>query len=112
MKRLAAFAFLLAVLCCETLGICSSKLPQNIKNVEDPGLFASNQGEGNVLKVTVKDSDGILQQDARVIVDLGASGTQVKMTDASGEAIFSGIELKTVTSRKVERTEKTRKAGS
>ena len=115
MKRIACAVLVLAAACgCETLGLGPSKLRDDVKITSDPGLFAQTKGQDKVLKVIVKDADGVSQQDARVVVDLGAGGGgQIpKMTDSSGEAVFSDIELKKVNSITVTKTEKTRKAGS
>ncbi|MCE9583101.1 MAG: hypothetical protein K8T20_11460 [Planctomycetes bacterium] len=114
MKKLAlAVAVLIGLAGCETLGIGGGGLKEDVKVTSDPGLFAQTKAEGKVLKVLVKDADGVAQQDSRVVVDLGNGGGQVlKMTDASGEALFADLDLKKVLSIKVEKTERTRKAGS
>jgi hypothetical protein len=114
MKKMSfAVAVVVALAGCEALGIGGGGLKDDVKVTSDPGLFAQTKAEGKVLKVLVKDADGVAQQDSRVVVDLGSGGGQVlKMTDASGEAVFSDLELKKVLTIKVEKTEKTRKAGS
>lgn len=115
MKRLVALCLAVAVGSgCETVGLAPSKLRDDVKITSDPGLFAQTKGQDKVLKVIVKDADGVAQQDARVIVDLGGGGGgQIpKMTDASGEALFSDLDLKKVNTITVQKTEKTRKAGS
>ena len=113
MKKIVSVAFVLAAVCgCESIGLGPSKLRDDVKITFDPGLFGQTKGQDKVLKVIVKDADGVSQQDARVIVDLGGGGQIPKMTDASGEAVFSEIELKKVNSITVQKTEKTRKAGS
>jgi hypothetical protein len=113
MRRIATLVVAVGLLAgCESLGLGGGKLGEEVKVASDPGLFAQTKGEGKTLKVIVKDADGVYQQDARVIVDVGAGGTLVKVTDNAGEAVFADIELKSVNSIKVEKTEKTRKAGS
>jgi hypothetical protein len=111
MRKVAFVCVLAALAGCETIGLGPAKLPENVKVEAEAGLFAQTWGEGNVLKVVVKDQDGNLQQDARVVVDFGAGGMQPKLTDATGEALFQ-CDLKTVKSIKVQKTEKTRKGGT
>jgi len=110
-KLIVILSLLVAAPGCESLGLGGSKLREDVKVAADPGLFPQTTGEDNLLKVIVKDADGILQQDARVVVDLGPGGTVPKLTDGAGEALFQ-VELKKVNSIKVEKTEKTRKAGT
>ena len=115
MKKIAVlFVVVATALGCETLGIGGGKLKDTVKITSDPGLFAQTKGQDKTLKVMVKDADGVSQQDARVVVDLGGGGGgQIpKMTDSSGEAVFSDLDLSKVLSITVQKTEKTRKAGS
>jgi hypothetical protein len=97
---------------CSSMPLFGDSLSDEVKLEADPGLLPQTVGEDHTLTVTVRDRDGALQQDARVLVDLGAGGTLVKLTDGQGQAVFLKVELKKVVGIKVEKTEKTRTAGT
>ncbi|NUN47710.1 MAG: hypothetical protein HUU15_02625 [Candidatus Brocadiae bacterium] len=113
MKILAAGVLVLLTVGCDSMPLIGGdSLKDDLVIESDPSLLPQTQGKDHVLKVTVRDRDGVLQQDARVLVGMGTGGTMVKLTDSQGEVSFTDVELKKVTTIKVEKTDRTRNAGT